>query len=507
MELVSFVHQRTMEYLDTVTKAERKAIGQFFTPVQIAEFMGELSDSHKETVRILDPGAGSGILSAALIEQLNRQTIKTIQLDLYENNRSIVPLLEKNLEYIKEWASVHGVILSYRIFTDNFITENKFAWTGLLQNNKYDIVIANPPYRKISKNAPEALVMREIVYGQPNLYFLFMAMGARLLNAGGEFIYIVPRSFSSGLYFTAFRKWFLDEMQITNLHLFLSREAVSGFDSILQETVILRAVKSSQRPAYIKITETEDANGFDNITEFSVPYSTCVRQDGDSFLFFPSCRNDVEVLSFINHWDYTLTDLGYKMKTGIVVDFRETQWLREKVDVDTIPLLWAYNFENNRIRFPRSSPGKPQYLLSTSDTRRLQMKVDNYLLIKRFTSKEERKRLQCALLFKDDFASYESISTENHLNFITRMDGTDLSNEELHGLFVILNSSYMDRYFRILNGSTQVNANEINAIPFPAHSEITQLGKEAMQYHVLDEAACDTILEKKYTNALLCQAI
>jgi adenine-specific DNA-methyltransferase len=507
MELVLFVHHRTMEYLDTVTKAERKAIGQFFTPVQIADFMGKLSDPKKETVRILEPGAGSGILSAALIEHLIRQSVKTIQIDLYENNRSIVPLLEENMAHIKERVFAHGITLNYRIFTNNFILENHFAWTGLSPGNKYDIVISNPPYKKIGKNAPEALIMKDIVYGQPNLYFLFMAMGARLLDDGGEFIYIVPRSFSSGLYFTAFRKWFLNEMQISDLHLFLSREAVSEFDNILQETVILRAIKSLKHPACIKITETEDAKGFDNIAEFSVPYSTCVRKDEDSFLFFPSCRNDVEVLSFINNWAYTLTDLGYKMKTGIVVDFRETQWLRENMDENTVPLLWAYNFENNRIRFPRSSPGKPQYLLSTPDTHRLQMKVDNYLLIKRFTSKEERKRLQCALLFKDDFAAYKSISTENHLNFITKVDGTGLSNEELHGLFVILNSSYMDRYFRILNGSTQVNANEINAIPFPSHNEIIQIGKEAMQYRVLNEASCDTVLENKYSKALLCQAI
>ena len=490
-----------MAYLETVPKTERKVIGQFFTPLSIAEYMGGLSFRCGEKISILDPGAGSGLLSAALIDRLVCVGVKYIELDLYENNEKILPLLNDHFVYIKDELAKLGVALSFRIIGKNFIEENQFAWTGMLPGEKYDIVISNPPYKKIGKDALEARVMSDIVYGQPNLYFLFMAMGARLLRNGGEFIYIVPRSFSSGLYFTAFRKWFLSIMRITNLHLFTSREAVGGkHDSVLQETIILRAEKKKSIQQSIVLTESGDEICANTVNRYSVDYNTCVDSGDNAFLFFPICGADAHVLDFVNHWPATLPKLGYRLKTGIVVDFRETEWMCTEENEATIPLLWACNFDGSRIRFPASSTGKPQYLVDAPSTKRLQMNAGNYILLKRFTAKEERRRLQCALLFRDDFSGYNSISTENHLNFIVKMNG-DMQKEEMYGLFAVLNSRYLERYFRILNGSTQVNANEINSIPFPSLSDLLQIGKKAMLYPEPDEALCDALLEEQFIPA------
>jgi len=501
MNFIHYIENSTKEYLESMSKTERKKIGQFFTPAEIAKFMGNLVFTSQTEISVLDAGAGSGILSAALIDKICLLgNVKTINLDLYESCNDILPLLNSNLEYIKVELFKIDIKLIYRVINENFILDNQFVWTGLIQLQKeYDVVISNPPYKKIGKSDAEATVMNNIVYGQPNLYFLFMAMAAKLLKDNGDLIFIVPRSFSSGLYFTAFRKWFFQQMKITNMHLFVSRDAVFNCDSILQETIIIKARKTSETFKEVIITETENARNFKGITTFTVPYRICVKEDKNSFLFFPTSKDDIEVLDFINQWEYTLSDSGYKMKTGIVVDFRETQWLRTEQSENTIPLLWASNFDKNRVEFPIHNDNKPQYLLASENTARLQMKIANYILIKRFTSKEERKRLQCALLFKDDFSAYQSISTENHLNFITKLNG-EMTKEEMYGLFVIINSNYMDKYFRILNGSTQVNANEINSIPFPAFSEIIDLGTEALKYQKLDEQTCDRILEQKYNS-------
>lgn len=506
MSIVKIIYDNTLSYLDAVPKAERKKIGQFFTPIPIAEYMVELSKTQNDTVFVLDPGAGSGILSAAIIDALISKKVNTIYLDTYENNANVLPLLKSNLDFMQSMAQKQGVKLQFRVFEGNFITMNQFSWTGLTPKEKYDIVIANPPYKKIGKNDKESNIMRDIVYGQPNLYFLFMAMGVRLLKENGECIYIVPRSFSSGLYFTAFRKHFLDAAQITNLHLFTSRDSVGGSkDSVLQETVILRAVKGCKDSDVITITESSDERCY--ITnQHSVEYDTCVKNDENAFLFFPICEKDVQVLDFVNQWPSSLTKLGYRMKTGLVVDFREVEWMRTNNESEVIPLLWSYNFSEGRVRFPIETTGKPQYLSNVKETDRLKMKKGNYLLLKRFTSKEERKRLQCALLFEDDFPTYDAVSTENHLNFITRISGI-MSKEEIYGLFVVLNSDYMDRYFRIVNGSTQVNANEINAIPFPKYEDIVQMGRTAMLSDSLTELDCDSILENQFLPEAISRAM
>ena len=218
MNLIKAVYGSSLSFLNTVPKSERKKIGQFFTPAPIAEYMGGMATNCYETVYVLDPGAGSGVLSAAIVSKLIDGKAKHIYLDAYENNVGIIPLLTNNLEAIREAAKEKGATVHYRIYDTNFIEANRKAWTGLAPNSKYDIVICNPPYKKLGKQDIEACIMGEMVHGQPNLYFLFMAMGAHLLKESGEIICIVPRSFTSGLYFTAFRKWFTSQVRIENVH-------------------------------------------------------------------------------------------------------------------------------------------------------------------------------------------------------------------------------------------------------------------------------------------------
>ena len=493
MNFIKYVNENTSMYLNQMSKSERKKIGQFFTNSETAVYMGSLIKNEKEELSILDPGAGSGILSAAVLESLyNSNVVNKINLDLYENNNDIIPLLKSNLEYMKNELLNHDKVLSYNIYNENFITFNEEDWSGSVQGKRYDAVISNPPYLKISKSAPESSVMSNVVFGQPNIYFLFMAMAAHLLNENGELVFIVPRSFTSGLYFTAFRKYFFKNVKITNLHLFISRDDVFDCDSILQETIILRAVKTVETPSFIKITESESSEDFSNQATFMTPYKTCVRFDDNSFLFLPTKEEDIGILDFINEWNFTLPEIGFKLKTGLTVNFRNVEWLQYEKDEQSIPLLWSHNVYNNKIVFPIHSEGKQQYVIAVKETKGLQMK-------------EEKRRLQCAVLDKEQFSEYPSVSTENHLNYITKVDG-EMSKEEMYGIFLIFNSSYMDKYFRILNGSTQVNANEINSIPMPSYEDIVSLGEELIKSSKLDEKTCDKILEWKYLKPIMLKA-
>ena len=63
--MISEVIKSTQEYLQSMPKTERKKIGQFFTSEEIAKYMANLFELNNlpESISILDPGAGSGILS------------------------------------------------------------------------------------------------------------------------------------------------------------------------------------------------------------------------------------------------------------------------------------------------------------------------------------------------------------------------------------------------------------------------------------------------------------
>ncbi|HDP98092.1 MAG TPA: hypothetical protein ENN22_02780 [bacterium] len=69
-QLVSFVEESTAEYLSSLNGESKKNIGQVFTPALIAKFMAAMFDLTKTNISILDPGAGTGILTAALCDRL-----------------------------------------------------------------------------------------------------------------------------------------------------------------------------------------------------------------------------------------------------------------------------------------------------------------------------------------------------------------------------------------------------------------------------------------------------
>ena len=103
--------------------------------------------------------------------------------------------------------------------------------------------------------------------------------------------------------------------------------------------------------------------------------------------------------------------------------------------------------------------------------------------MKRATAKEETKRLQPALHIADDF-QYPRLSAENHLNYLVKI-GDELSLCEVYGFYTMFTSEIWERYYRMLNGSTQVNSEELNSMPIPAVQTLQRIGRMAM--HIWNE--------------------
>lgn len=509
--MLNQLYESTIAYGDTVDKKSRKIIGQFFTSPSVANYMGSLVQCSKKNIRVLDAGAGTGMLSGAICKQvLQNEAIQFVHIDLYETDENIIPCLKMNMESICKELKTAGKQLTYTIIEENFILFNQEFWNDEItkaENDLYDVIISNPPYKKISKSAEESEAMLSIVKGQPNIYFLFMAMAVKLLKKDGEMIYIVPRSFTSGSYFQKFREYFLENMKLTNIHLFHSRSDVFDSDKILQEAMILRAVKSTGERKDILVSSSHDLN-FRGRTKQYIPYDTVVdNKSGNSYILIPTTLEEMQLLRSMECWNHNLLTLGFRLKTGPVVDFRATEFLKEEFSKETVPLFWANHFSKQKIVYPDTFAKKPQYIVRDPKSEKLLLENQNTLLIKRFTSKEEKRRVQCVIYHAKDF-NYEKIGIENHLNYIAKLKGK-LSDEELFGLYALFNSTFIDVYYRILNGSTQVNATEMNAIPLPSIEAIKLIGQELIQKDELTTDICDEIIEKLIGNTAdtACNAI
>ena len=493
--MLDFIINNTNDFISNVSKSHRKKLGQFFTSRETAEYMASIVNKKNKKIRILDPGAGSGILTGALIDKLQTvNEITDIHVDLYENDLDIIPLLKSNLDYIKKNTKKK---FTYNLIEENFIVRNEKVNNKESNQNKgiYDVVICNPPYKKINKDSIEAKIMSNVIYGQPNLYFLFMALSIRLMKRNAEMIFIVPRSWTSGAYFKKFRKFFLKETKITNMHLFESRKKVFDSEKVLQEAMIIKAIKSNKEPNEIEITTSTDNNIFENIRYYLVEYDLCVEKNENNYIYLPTSEDDINVLKTINPLNIKLTDLGLKLKTGRTVDFRVKQLLFSDYKSGLVPLITSSHFKEGIIEFP-STKVDMQYISKANQS--LLQKNTNYLLLKRFSSKEEPRRLQPALFLKEYYNEYEFISTENHINYFCSILKNDVEDDLLYGLYAIYNSTLYDKYYRILNGSTQVNATEINAIPIPNEKSITNMGKKLREYDNISTKVCDDILKEEW---------
>lgn len=415
---------------------------------------------------------------------------QTLHLTCYENDPNVLPLLESNLAFAKQHCAFY---LEYTIIKENYILSQK----DLLGQNifktespiEYDLIIGNPPYKKVSKDAPEALAMPMVCHGAPNLYFLFATMGVENLKSEAEMVYIIPRSWTSGAYFEKFREFLLSHTRITYIHLFKSRNKVFDKESVLQETMIVRIKKTHNPVSHITISTSESSKNFNDIHKLEVPYHVIVSSN-HSYIHLVTDEEELGVMEKVSKFEKTLPELGLKMKTGLVVDFRTRELLRNNESANTIPLIYCQHIKEGRVRFPQGREN--EYILNGK--RSLIQENRNYLFVKRFTAKEEPRRLQCGIYLKRYLPKCSYISSQNKVNFIDGLQG--LSECVVYGLYVIFNSTLYDAYYRILNGSTQVNSTEINSMPLPGLKTIEAMGKQLILNKDLSEQNCNHILNR-----------
>jgi adenine-specific DNA-methyltransferase len=121
---------------------------------------------------------------------------------------------------------------------------------------------------------------------------------------------------------------------------------------------------------------------------------------------------------------------------------------------------------------------KPEYIKHVIAAQPLLVPNRNYVLLRRFSAKEEDRRLVAGPYLARTIEA-PVVGLENHLNYISRPGGT-LTDDETLGLAALFNSSLLDNYFRTSNGNTQVSATELRTMPLPSMATIVAIGQQAL---------------------------
>lgn len=508
-ELPSAFSERLGRHYADLEKAERKKEkGQFFTPVSIAQFMaGMVSGSVlSPSVQILDPGCGMGVLSAALVEQLvNYYEIKKIDLIAYETDASVLPFAKLVYQYIEKWLKEKGIGFTFQIREEDFVLANasvlETSNPGLFdvfsyQGPYFDLIITNPPYFKLSKDDPRVLSAPGLVSGHPNIYALFLGIAAKLLKQGGELVSITPRSFASGQYFKAFRSVFFHTIQLEAVHLFQSRKETFDKDSVLQETVVMKVKgKPIEANGQILLSSSHALRDLAHPSKKYVPISDLLDlRSSEKILHLPVSDEEDRILELVSSWKYTLKDFQIQVSTGPVVAFRAEAYIHQTYSngtIELVPLIWMHHVSKMKLEWPKPFKEKGEYIRVEPGSHSLLLPCKDYILLRRFSTKDDKSRLIAAPFLAENF-KFNFIGVENKVNYLYRKGGK-LNREELIGLCALLNSHLFNAYFQMFNGNVNVSASELREMKFPPLEEIMALGKDLL---IEDNYGMDRIDEK-----------
>lgn len=507
-DLVTHSYEQGKRILEKRETNTLRKNGQFLTPPSVARYMAKQLGEIQNGASLLEPAIGSGVLVCALIERLiSEKRPLEISIKAYETDKELCNVSRETLTVASKEAEKNGIRINWQVCNEDFILAclPADAQPSFFDNNRskqqaFTYVVGNPPYFKLNVEDKRVKAVYGKLNGHTNIYTLFMALSSKLLLPQGKACFIVPRSFCSGVYFSEFRRDLLKDVTPYSLHVFQSRNDVFKGDAVLQENVIFSFEKLSQPQecrywaGYINISSSKDDKNLDDgIISRKVSFKHFLN-DHDGLLLFrvPTGMLDEQVLDAVDKWDGSLEKYDFQVSTGRVVPFRAKELLKEKIKTGngTIPLLWMQNVKPYRTEYPLDKFDKPQAILANDPS--LLLPNGNYVLLRRFSAKEDKRRLVSAP-FIGEKLEFEQIGFENHLNVIFRKSGA-LSISETIGISAMLNSAIVDRYFRIVNGNTQVNAAELRILPLPPLDVIKNIGEKIRKINDYEPERVDGII-------------
>lgn len=446
-------------------RTHKSAMGQFMTPASVAAFMASMFPDTEQPIHLLDPGAGLGALTSAVQERLGEPA----SIDAWE----LDPRLASHLELALPQATVH-----------------RADFLAAQMPRRFTHCCMNPPYKKIGVDSLARGQARAIGLETVNLYSAFVGVVLTMMKPGGQVVAILPRSFANGPYYKPFRRFLLERAAIRRIHLFESRAKAFSDDDVLQENVILQLEVDGRQGPVVVSTSTDDT--FDDLRLQTHPFADIVQPDDEeAFIRMPTQAADpLDRLGFSEN----LADLGLTVSTGRVVDFRMRDHLQQEASESAAPLIYAHHVRGTDTTWPISDAKKPNAILVNDDTRRWLVPNGLYVVLRRFSAKEEKRRLVPSLLDGKRLGPYQLLGIENHLNYF-HANKQPLTVDLAWGLFVYLSSTVLDDHLRRFSGHTQINATDLRAIRYPNRKTLEAWGRWARHARDIDQQHIDEKVE------------
>ena len=485
--MLNMAGRNTKKLIRERSKEQNVRIGRFFTKKGTAALMSiMLRPTGAEHVSVLDPGAGTGILSAALLERLclSANPPKTVELVCFENDAMMLPMLEYNLQRLRRRVRHdYGVKLIATVRTENFILSAKDELGGT-----FDYVIQNPPSELLAKDSAEAQALDELCAGATDIAFLFAAMGMKMLKEGGEMVALLPTAYARGVYLDRIRLYLMEKAHIAKLHLFAAKAKGTGMDPIRGD-MIVKFVKTpvSEGQTLAISSSYSDGDGGDITVLPPFPYHRIVNPENGMLLLLKSAE-EAEILSQVEALPETMASLGLRMRTGLTIESRYPDSLRTEATDGAIPLIHPKSIRDGIIHLPTE-----KYVIPVIPS--LAQKNKNMLFIKRVPAKSDNRHLLCGAYLASQLPHFEKISTHNKLNYIDYADDREMDPAMLFGLFGVLSSDLYENYCTILSKAPQINTADYGNLPLPSVKTLREIGSQLLLSRIFTPKVCSVVVK------------
>lgn len=479
-------------YTATMPGKVRADFGAYYTPPALCERLLDMASEAGvdwRSAHVLDPACGGGAflspvalrMARSLVDCAPKIALKNIlhRLRGFELDPFAAWMAQVFLEVtLTDLCRAAGTRLPAVVEVGDSLTREP-------EDDRFDLVIGNPPYGRITLSVELREKYQRSLYGHANLYGVFTDLALRFTRPGGVIAYVTPTSFLAGEYFKALRGLFGREAPPASIDFIAERKGV--FADVLQETV-LAAYCRGGKPAVGQVHFI--SQGPDGRIAATAAGSFRLPQAPDEPWLVPREKVHRKLVRGVQSMQRRLVDYGYKVSTGPLVWNRHKPSLRDRPGEGRYPLIWAESVRSDGTFEFRAQKRnhKPYFEPLPSET----WVVTDFpcVLLQRTTAKEQSRRLIAAEMPASFVAKHGAVVVENHLNMIRPLNGAPLISSA--ALTALLNTAVVDDLFRCINGSVAVSAYELEALPLPsleAMAEIERLVRQRADRKTIEQTA------------------
>lgn len=315
-------------YQEYLPPAERKRLGEFYTPVEVVRYIldavGYTPENRIEDKLLLDPACGSGTFLVEAAKQLAKRYEEKLKYPLQPDNaKTIIEGIVNNIQgldinpfacHIAEMNmlfniidylhAVHNKYREYRLprfnicSTDSLMPPEmeaapitEYITNGRIRSHmeeakrargikkkQFDFVVGNPPWGGILKREKGTLLAEKLkenyvsAVGKYDIYVLFIERGINWLKSDGRFGYITQNRFLRADYGKKLREYLLENVKIEKIVDFGDTKVFADATNYPAITILQKTPVKENEIIYLEVNPKANELSAEEVIRFVKSY-------------------------------------------------------------------------------------------------------------------------------------------------------------------------------------------------------------------------------------------